>query len=78
MEARYPDTPPDGGAIADPIPHLTMARTPPAASLDDVACEVFAAISPQLPLACEVREVALALERSDRWSIGERFPLASG
>jgi hypothetical protein len=73
--ARFPETPPYGGAIADPVPHLTVAQDPPAPSLDEVAERFLAAAAAALPLECRADEVRLAVKRAGRWSIGPGFAL---
>lgn len=73
--ARFPDTPPYGGAIAAPVPHLTIAQQPPAPCLAEVSSHWLASMGARLPLVCSAREVALALKRAGRWSIGPRFAL---
>jgi hypothetical protein len=76
VAARFPDTPPYGGAFADPKPHLTVAQQPPATCLLDASSEFLAGAGAALPLACRATEVVLAVKRAGRWSIGAHFPLA--
>ena len=76
--ARYPDCPPYGGAFTETIPHLTVAQRPPAENLDQVADRVRSSIEPLLPVACSADEVSLAVRRTNRWSIAERFHLHRG
>jgi hypothetical protein len=73
---QFPDTPPYGGAIANPVPHLTIAQQPPAPCLIEVASRFLFAAGARLPLECSVSDVALAIKRAGRWSIGPRFSLA--
>lgn len=73
--ARFPDTPPYAGAIADPVPHLTIAQQPPARCLVEVTSQVILAVGARLPLECEATQVSLAIKRAGRWSIGPRFAL---
>jgi 2'-5' RNA ligase len=62
-----------GGEIADPIPHLTVARDAPVAVLDAVA----SAVAPGLPIAAVARDVALIVQDgSGRWRSARRFLLA--
>jgi hypothetical protein len=75
VAARFPDTPPYAGAIADPIPHLTVAQSPPAAALDEISGQLLASLGATLPLACEARAVTLATKRAGRWTLGRRFGL---
>jgi 2'-5' RNA ligase len=73
--ARFPETPPYGGAFANPVPHLTIAQRPPAPSLAEVTDRFVVAVGARLPLECAADEVALAIKRAGRWSIGPRFAL---
>jgi len=74
---RYPACPPYGGAFADPIPHLTVAQSPPAPSLDDVAARFQARADAVPPIRCTAGSVTLLVKRGGRWSRGPRFPLAA-
>lgn len=75
VAARFPETPPYGGVIADPIPHLTLAQRPPAPSLEEVSERFVREVGVRLPLECAADEVALAVKRAGRWSIGPGFAL---
>jgi 2'-5' RNA ligase len=72
--SRYPDYPPYEGVHDEVIPHLTVAvgdRT--------VQDQVDAALTGQLPVAAEVRQVVLLEEQPDGlWRTRERFPLHEG
>jgi hypothetical protein len=72
---RFPDSPPYGGAIPDPLPHLTVAQQPPAESLVRVSEELVIRLEDALPIACEARAASLAVKRDGRWSLAEEFPL---
>ncbi|MEB2344129.1 MAG: 2'-5' RNA ligase family protein [Deltaproteobacteria bacterium] len=74
--SRFPDTPPYGGMFAHPVPHLTVAQDPPARCLLEVTSQFLRAAGAKLPLQCMADEVALAVKRAGRWSVGPRFPLA--
>ena len=74
--ARFPETPPYGGAFANPVPHLTIAQRPPAPCLAEVTDRFVVAAGAKLPLECAADEVCLAIKRAGRWSIGPRFALA--
>jgi 2'-5' RNA ligase len=66
--ARYPQYPPYGGELPDPVPHATVGQ-------GDVAEAVRAAAEPLLPVGCEVRAATLMEEVApDRWRVGESFP----
>ena len=73
---RFPDAPPYGGAVADPVPHLTVAQKPPAESLTRTSEELIARLGGALPILCEARAASLAVKRAGRWSLAEQFPLA--
>ena len=75
--ARFPKYPPYGGAFENPIPHLTIAQSPPAEDLGTVCREAFAAIGPHLPLRLEASAASLAIKRDGRWSVAETFPFGS-
>jgi hypothetical protein len=64
--ATYPDLPPYGGGVSEPVPHATLTRlgVPGAATLEDVRARV----EPLLPVACEVAAATLVEEvEPDRW-----------
>ena len=69
--SRYPDYPPYEGIHDAVIPHLTVGVGDAA-----VQDEIEAALTPQLPIEAEAREVTLLVEDgSGRWHTRERFPL---
>jgi 2'-5' RNA ligase len=81
VAARFPDTPPYGGAFGDDIvPHATLCKLTGDREADAVAFErVLARAEPLLPIRCEPGEVSLVEEfQSDRWRERDRFRLASG
>jgi 2'-5' RNA ligase len=68
---RYPSYPPYEGIHDEVIPHLTVAVGD--GTLQD---QVDAALTPNLPIAADVREVVLLEEQRDaHWRTRERFPL---
>jgi 2'-5' RNA ligase len=68
--SRYPDYPPYEGVHDEIVPHLTVAD----AAMRD---QIDSALTPQLPIDAEAREVTLLVEdRSGNWRSSERFPLA--
>lgn len=68
--SRYPDYPPYEGIHDEIIPHLTVA----AAAMRD---QVDSALTPQLPIDAEAREVTLLVEnQSGHWRSGGQFLLA--
>ena len=77
VHSLWPDHPPYEGAFDDVVPHLTLAQTDDAATLDAVA----AAIAASLPIGTDVAVVELWAEHTDGiWRKRWRFPLdgASG
>jgi 2'-5' RNA ligase len=74
LSARYPETPPYGGAFAEPVPHATLAPLG-AAGLEAVRARV----RPLLPVRCEPRHASLIEEfEPDRWRELEPLPFADG
>jgi len=79
LAACYPETPPYGGRVSDPVPHATLARL--GGSRDDAAtiAAVRARVEPLLPVACEVPEAHLLEEfQPDRWRMSEPLPFGAG
>ena len=69
---RFPDLPPYGGTIPDPIPHLTVAE----GVAPEIADELSTAVAPALPLTTFVTELALLVQDdAGRWSVGQGWPL---
>ena len=70
--AAFPDCPPYGGTIPDPIPHLTVADgvdMTTAAALED-------AVRPGLPVASRVERLTLIVQdETGRWVVGRHWPL---
>jgi 2'-5' RNA ligase len=70
--ARFPESPPYGGEVADPEPHATLGR-------DVDLREVAAVVEPLLPVECRVDAVTVLEEgESGRWSRGERLAFRGG
>ena len=61
--ASFPDTPPYGGAFANPQPHLTIAKCQPA-QLCSLKTEIAWAL--ELPIVCQVANVVVMEEQSDK------------
>ncbi len=72
LVAAFPDQPPYGGAIAEPIPHLTVGD-----GGDPDAMQAAAAVRADLPVDVEVSSVALLTGTSapDAWSTVATFAL---
>ena len=73
--AKYPDTPPYGGAFTEAVPHATVASYARAAvNLDQVRARV----APFLPVACSIRAASLLEEyEPERWRELESLPFGA-
>jgi hypothetical protein len=74
IAARWPETPPYGGeiAIADLVPHLTVAAGQEPAVFDQIEAEV----SVSLPIAAHISAVRLHVYTAGRWREERAFPLS--
>jgi|SRR5215467_6229425 len=72
VTARWPEAPPYGGAFAEVIPHLSVAKDQPA----DVFAAAEAELSPRLPVAARISAVQLIALAGCRWQQQRTFPLA--
>jgi 2'-5' RNA ligase superfamily len=68
----FPDCPPYGGAVPDPIPHLTVAD-----GVNEVTANALAAeVQPRLPITARVGHLTLiAQDHTRRWIIVRHWPL---
>ena len=73
--AKYPDTPPYGGAFTEPVPHATIASYARAAvNLDQVRTRV----APLLPVACSISAASLLEEyEAEHWRELESLPFGA-
>jgi len=73
----FPDTPPYRGEFTDPKPHLTIAKAGhDEARIRQLLGEIRRVVSPELPLRCEVSEVAVMEEQADGlWETTRTFAL---
>jgi 2'-5' RNA ligase len=78
LMARYPDLLPYGGAVGDPVPHLTVAQIEDPAALDGVMRRFAEAAAGHLPLETTVAEVHLIESGGGPWRTRRRFPLGAG
>jgi 2'-5' RNA ligase len=70
--ASFPDCPPYGGAIPDPVPHLTVADGVDAAT----AAALDIAIGPGLPITSRVERLTLIAENpKGQWIVVRHWPL---
>jgi 2'-5' RNA ligase len=71
--AAFPDCPPYGGTIADPIPHLTVADGVDTTTADDLE----QVIEPGLPFRSRVDRLTLiAQDPAGRWQVVHHWPLS--
>jgi hypothetical protein len=71
--AAFPDCPPYGGTIADPIPHLTVADGVDTATASDLE----RLIEPGLPIRSRVdRLTVIAQDPAGRWQVVHHWPLS--
>lgn len=63
---EFPNTPLYGGAIADPVPHLTIARTEPGAATDRMRRRIAASLASRLPFTASVSTLAVMAQLDDR------------
>lgn len=71
--AAFPDCPPYGGTVADPVPHLTVADGVDSAT----AGAVERAVLPGLPVASRVERLTLiGSDHVGRWGVVDEWPLA--
>ena len=76
LTARFPDCPPYGGQIVDPLPHLTVADVAHALVHAEVWEEFRAAAEERLPIVTRADHVALYVQdRDGRWHERAQIPL---
>jgi 2'-5' RNA ligase len=73
--SRFPHSPPYGGAVADPLPHLTVGQDAPVDVLRDAAKQ----IEPLLPVRAHITAVHVmcGAPRVASWRTVARLPLAA-
>jgi 2'-5' RNA ligase len=72
----FPDTPPYGGSIDHPIPHLTVGKAPPGDELDRLHATVVEALSSMLPVAVRVEAISVMEKQIDStWQTVADLPL---
>ena len=78
LALAFPETPPYGGAFAQPIPHATLAVPTEGSEGEHTAEKLRSASASVLPVPCEVTYASLLEEHEpERWTERERFSLAS-
>lgn len=77
LALEFPETPPYGGAFAQPIPHATLAEPTEGSEGEQTAEKLRGAVASLLPVPCEVTYASLLEEHEpERWTERERFSLA--
>ena len=73
VTTRWPDLPPYGGEVSDPVPHLTVGEGAPAEQLEEAALQV----AERLPIAAVAEEVWLmtGTYAPNTWTLEAAFPL---
>lgn len=66
LAREFPGSPLYGGAVADPVPHLTVARTQPGAATERMCRRIAASLAPCLPLTASVSTLAVMEQLDDR------------
>jgi 2'-5' RNA ligase len=71
---RWPDYPPYGGAIEEPVPHLTVAHS----EKEPVLAAIASVLRQTLPVPARASEVVLmeGINEPDGWTTRANFPLA--
>lgn len=76
LARAFPDSPLYGGAIADPVPHLTIMRTEPGQETEEMREAIAESLSSQLPLTTTVSTIAVMERRPNgAWHIRTSVPL---
>lgn len=65
LASAFPDTPLYGGAIADPIPHLTITRSEPGAATESARRRIAETLAPHLPVTVSVTTLAVMQPDAD-------------
>lgn len=77
IRKAFPDTPPYGGTIADPVAHLTIGKAPPGDKLDALYASAEKGLARHLPITANVKEVTVLVARPDNsWMTRAKVPLA--
>ncbi|HEY7178676.1 MAG TPA: 2'-5' RNA ligase family protein [Gaiella sp.] len=76
--AAFPDYPPYGDPLLDPVPHCSIGVVDEPGSLDAIVRELETGLERVLPIRCTADEMTLLEERPDgRWSTRATFPLGT-
>jgi 2'-5' RNA ligase len=74
--AAFPDHPPYGDQLHDPVPHCSIGVVDDPGSLDVIVGELETGLESVLPIGCTADETTLLEEQPDgRWSTRAAFPL---
>lgn len=67
VAARYPESPPYGGAHIEVIPHLTVVKTEDERVLESLETRLAGLLEGHLPVAARAEEVWLLENQGERW-----------
>jgi 2'-5' RNA ligase len=74
--AAFPDTPPYGGTIPDPTPHLTVAETSSQEQIIEFEDQARKALAPHLPFTIRVTQIfVLEQDEQEMWHQVAALPL---
>jgi hypothetical protein len=75
VAARYPETPPYGGAFATVVPHLTIAQMEDPRQLEEIGNKFACAARGSLPIHSRVEKVWVVQKHEGRWKLKCSFAL---
>ena len=75
VAARFPESPPYGGAFDNVVPHLTIAQTEDEEMLKSIERQVARLLPEYLPLSTRAENVWLMDNRTGIWQKRNSFPL---
>ncbi len=74
---RYPETQPYGGEFKEIVPHLTVAHSSDAQTLDEIANQFREVAQSELPIRAKVTNVSLIDNKDGYWKVQNQFSLGS-
>jgi 2'-5' RNA ligase len=76
VAARFPESPPYGGAFDSIVPHLTIAHAEDEILLESIEHQLSGLAPQHLPMSIQVEQVLLMNNRTGRWQERKAFQLA--